>query len=375
MSQYFSGDETTERESLKDTITVRAAYQTPMIRQLPQTSVRNRVEEWSLDEPFQSSESVRDISDPHAQTREEGADYTYRTPFYPVRPKAIAEIAHFGMELSGTDRTVVMAGADSTFDYRAGQLFTKTMNHIDNILMYGQGSPETSGKTAAQERRTMGLIYATAFTGLERVHGTKTSMEDPYGTVVPSTMFSVFQDFNHSNITAQAFYDNLIARALNAGSDFDTTPWMFRCGYTMMSRISRFLIADGGTPINDRNVDAASGGGHDFLNWIRLADGTVVGFRTNRWLDERTSTFSIDNTTQSSPHSPDTEGSVGAKTFSGDQTLVGWEPGSVRIGWLREPAFEHVPTSGDYSRLVCKAEFMLMVDHPLCVIGAGNGLS
>lgn len=374
MAQYFSGDETVERESLKDTITVRAAYQTPMIRQLPQISIQNRVEEWPIDEPFQASEGVRSISDPHAETREEGSDFSYRTPFYPTKMKAVAEIAHFGMEISNTDRTVVSAGMESTFDYRAGQLFTKGMNHVDNILMYGQGSPETSGKTAASERRTMGMIYASAFTGLERVHGTKSSMEDPYGTVLTSNMFSVFQDFDHSNITAQAFYNNIIARALNAGSDFDTTPWMFRCGYTLMAQIARFLIADGGTPINDRNIGSSEGGGHDFLNWIKLPDGTVVGFRTNRWLDERSSTFAINNAAQSSPHTPTTEGSQ-SRTFSGDQTLIGWEPGTVRIGWLREPAFVNVATAGDFTRVAFVAEFSLLVDHPLCVVGAGNGLS
>lgn len=374
MTQYFSGDETTQRESLKDTITVRAAYMTPMIAQLPHITVRNRVEEWSIDEPFQESEGVRSIDDPHAESRAEGSDFTYREPFYPTRMKAVAEIAHFGMEISNTDRTVVAAGMESTFDYRAGQLFTLGMNHIDNVLLYGQGSPEVNGKTPASERRAMGLIYASAASGLERVHGTKTSMEDPYGTVLKASEFSVFQDFDHKNITAQSFYQNLIARALNAGSDFATTRWMFRCGYTLMAQISRFLIADGGIPVNDRNEPASSGGGHDFINWIRLPDGTVVGFRTNRWLDERSSTFGVNNTTQSSPHSPDTEGSQN-RTFSGDQTLIGWEPGTVRIGWLREPAFVNVATAGDYTRVAFVAEFTLLVDHPLCVIGAGNALA
>lgn len=374
MTQYFSGNETTERESLKDTITVRAAFQTPMLRQLPHVTVQNRVEEWSADEPFQASEGVRDIADPHANTRAEGSDYSYRTPFYPVRAKAIAEIAHFGMEISNTDRTVVAAGMESTYDYRAGQLFTKTMNHIDNVLVYGTGSPELSGELgAANFRRTQGIIGSTAWSGTERVHGTATQMRDAYNTLWPSSMFSVFKDMNHSNLTAQAFYNEVIARALHAGADFDTAPWMFRCGYTMMSRIARFLIADGGTPINDRNEPASSGKGYDFLNWIKLPDGTVVGFRTNRWLDERTSTFAVDNTALATGASanPGTQN----RTFAGDQTLIGWEPGSVRIGWLREPAFEKVATSGDYTRVACKAEFMLMVDHPLCVVGAGNCLA
>ena len=371
MTLYMSGSETTERESLKDTITVRAAYMTPMLRQLPQVTIQNRVTQWSADEPFQSSESVRSISNPHGLSRREGADFTYRTPFYPTKFKSIAEIAHFGMEISNTDRTVVAAGMSSTYDYRAGQLFTRLMNHIDNVLMYGQGSPETSG--ASDERRTMGLIHASAWTGLERCHGTKTTIEDPYGVTIPGSMFSVFYDANHSNLNSQMFYNQVIARGLNAGCDLDTTPWMFRCGYTMMAQIARFLISDGGTPVNDRQVPAAEGGGYDYLNWIKLPSGHIVGFRTNRWLDERSSTYSVNNTDYT-PGSPTTEGSIN-KTFSGDQTLIGWEPGTVRIGWLREPAFINVATAGDYTRVAAVAEFALQVDHPLCVMGVGNGLA
>lgn len=371
MTLYLSGSETTERESLKDTITVRAAYMTPMLRQLPQVTVHNRVEEWSADEPFQSSEGVRSISAPHTNSRREGSDFSYRTPFYPTRLKAVAEIAHFGMEISNTDRTVVAAGMSSTYDYRAGQLFTKTMNHIDNVLMYGQGSPTTDGST--DERRTQGLIHNAAWTGLERVHGSKTTIEDPYGVTIPGSMFSVFYDANHQNMNSSLFYNQLIARLLNAGADLDSAPWMFRCGYTAMAQIARFLISDGGTPINDRDVPASEGGGYDFLNWIKLPSGHIVGFRTNRWLDERSSTFSVNNIDYT-PGSPTTEGSIN-KTFSGDQTLIGWEPGTVRIGWLREPAFQAVPTSGDYTRVAVTAEFMLQVDHPLCVGGAGNILA
>lgn len=374
MAQYFSGSETTERESLKDTITVRAAYMTPLLRQLPQVTVKNRVEEWSIDEPFQSSESVRSISAPHATSRLEGADYSYRTPFYPTKMRAIAEIAHFGMEISNTDRTVVAAGMSSTFDYRAGQLFTRAMNHIDNVLMYGQGSPVTDGSSGDQ-RMTQGLIYNSAWSGLERCHGTKTSIEDPTGVTIPGNAFSVFYDAAHTNISSSMFYNQLIARGLEAGADFDSSRWMFHTGYTAMSQIARFLISDGGTPINDRTVGAQEGGGYDFVNWIKLPSGHVVGFRTNRWLSERSSTFTINNAdyTPGTPSGGD-EGTV-SRTFSGDQTIIGWEPGTVRIGWLREPAFDHVATAGDYTRVAVVAEFMLQVDHPLCVIGAGNILA
>lgn len=379
MTLYFSGNETTERESLADTIAVRTPMATPMISRLPSKTISNRVHEWSLDEPFQSSENVRSIGSPHANTRFEGDDYNYRTPFYPTRLKAICEIQHFGMEITDTDRTVVMAGTDNTFDYRAGQLFTKTLNSIDNTLLYGVGSPETSGATgvSTNQRQVQGLVHWAAWTGLERVHGTVTdAMQDPYGTTIPASMWSVFYDFQHTNITGESFYSNIVRRITNAGGDMESAPWQFWCGDLMMARVSKFLLTDGGVPIHERSTDAASGVGYDHLHTVRLPNGYVVSFRTNRWLDDMSNTFTVDPSGAAyTPGSPNPAGTVTSRTFSGDQTMIGFKPGSVKVCWLRAPGFEKVETNGDYSRLVCKSEFTLEVAHPLDVAGCGNALS
>lgn len=379
MTLYFSGNETTERESLADTIAVRTPMATPMISRLPSKTISNRVHEWSLDEPFQSSENVRSIGSPHANTRFEGDDYNYRTPFYPTRLKAICEIQHFGMEITDTDRTVVMAGTDNTFDYRAGQLFTKTLNSIDNTLLYGVGSPETSGATgvSTNQRQVQGLVHWAAWTGLERVHGTNTvDMMDPYGTTIPASMWSVFYDFQHTNITGESFYSNIVRRITNAGGDMESAPWQFWCGDLMMARVSKFLLTDGGVPIHDRSTDAASGVGYDHLHTVRLPNGYMVSFRTNRWLDDMSNTFTVDPSGAAyTPGSPNPAGTVTSRTFSGDQTMIGFKPGSVKVCWLRAPGFEKVETNGDYSRLVCKSEFTLEVAHPLDVAGCGNALS
>lgn len=378
MTQYFSGSETTERESLADTIAVRTPMATPMLSRLPSKTISNRIHEWSLDEPFQSSESVRSISAPHTNTRYEGGDYSFGTPFYPVRVKAICEIQHFGMEMSDTDRTVVMAGTDNVFDYRAGKLVTKTLNSIDNTLFYGQGSPETSGATGgAQQRQCQGALHWAAWTGLERVHGntSATGVTDPYGTLIPPSMWSVFVDLEHTNLTGEIFYNNLVRRITNAGGDMESVPWTAWCGDLLMARISKFMLTDGGVHINERNTDAASGVGYDHLHAIRLPNGYVVSFRTNRWLDDMSNTYTIDNLgsyyTPGTPTEPGTEN----RTFSGDQTLFMFKPGALKVCWLRSPGFEKVETAGDYSRLVCKAEFTLECSHPLDVAGAGNCLS
>lgn len=374
MAVYYSGDETTERESLADTIAVRSPMSVPMLSRLPSKSIQNRVIEWSVDVPFTSSENVRSIGTPHANTRFEGDSYTYRGTSFPLKLKAIAEIQALGIQVSGTDRTVVMAGADNTFDYRAGQLATTVLNNTDNVLMFGQGSPETSGKVGAtNQRQCQGALYWAAYTGLERCHGTKTSVMDPYGTTITSPYFSTFYDFNHTNITGESFFQNVVRRACQAGADMDM-PWEWWAGRLTMARISKFLMTDTGRNINERNVDASAGVGYDYLHTMVLPDGTRATFRTNHWLDDMSNTLSIDNTgaTIYTPGSPDPEGSISARTFSGDQTIWGHRPGSVKVCWLREPGFEAVPVDGDSSKLVCKCEFTLEVAHPLDVAGAGN---
>lgn len=378
MVMYFSGSETTERESLADTIAVRIPMQTPQLMRLPKRSIRNRVEEWTIDKPFTSAMNLRSMSAPHTHTRFEGAPNSYTDATYPTKVKAISEIQSEAIEVSNTDRTVVMAGTDNTFDYRAGQAFIRLMQKVDHILLYGQGSPETAGSTgvSSNQRQAMGWLHLAGWTGLERVHGTKTSMVDPYGTTLSSDEFSVFYDFEHTNLTGEAFYANVLRRITNAGGDLFTLPWMWECGDLLMARVSKFLVLDQGLNVNERNIPASEGGGYDMVNWMVFPNQARAGFRTNRWLDDMTNTFVIDNTgaTYYTPGSPDSEGTE-SRTFSGDQTMLGRKPGALTIGWLREPGFEKVETDSDSSKLVCRAEFTLLWTHPLDVAGCGNALS
>lgn len=380
MALYFSGDETTERESLLDTITVRAPYMTPLIRQLPHTTIPNRIHEYSIDEPFDQNSNARNISAPHSNTKAEGASFSYRDPSHPVRLRTVAEIQHFGMEMSGTDRTVNLAGVDSSWDYRSGQLFTLLLNSIDNTLMYGQGAPATDGQSGSEERKTQGLIYNAAWTGLERLSGsTEDNISDPYGVSIPSNMWSVFYDAKHKNLTQDMFYNQIMTPSLDAGADWDSAPWIFQIGHRGMARVARFLIADGAIPLNERNRSADDGMGTDFLNYFQFPSGQVVGFRTNRWLSESSSTFGVDNSSYSpagyTPTTPTSPGTAGARVFYGDQTMIGYEPGTVSICWLREPGFRRVDVDGDSSKVACVAEFALRALHPLCLAGAGNILS
>ena len=379
MAQYISGSETTQRESLVDTITVRSPAATPLLRALPQTYIPNRVHEWSIDEPFKSTDNVRLPGSPHDNGRYEGAtSFTARTPYYPTRLKAICEINHFAFDISNTDRTVVAAGMDSTFDYRSGQLFAMLLNNIENTLMYGTGSTVTDG-SATNERRMQGLISWAAHTGLERVHGTGTpdNITDPYGTAIPSGFYSTFYDAAGQNLSRSMFYNKMMATAMRAGSDF-SDPWVFHAGYKTMGLISQFLTDPAGQPINQRNIDASAGGGYDYINWLKVPSGEIVGFRTNRNLNLEGSTFTADPSgtgTIFTPGSPVSPGTVTTRTFQADETIIGYEPGAVSICWLRPPHFMNVPVAGDYSQVAAIAEFTLRVKHPLCVAGIGNCLS
>lgn len=375
MTQYVSGSETVRHESLLDQLKVRSAFQTPLLSRLPHETCDHVAPEWGLDEPFTSTDAVRNIGTPHADSRQEGSSFTYETPNYEVRVKTVNEIKHHGMEMSGTDRSARVAGMNSTWDARTGKTVTKHFNSIDNTLMYGVGSPEVDGSGATDTRRTQGLIQSAAWTGLERMHGTKTSMQDVYGSTIPGSMFSVFTNLDHASVTLESFYSKLVTPLLTAGGDLED-PWAFQCGYTVMQRVSRFLIADGGVQLNERNRNADETMGSDYLNTFRLASGHYVTFRTNRWLNESDDTFSVNNTTYPdyTPSSPTSEGTQNV-TFQGDQTIIGYEPGCARVLFYREPGFKNVETDGDFSRMAVVSEFALQVDHPLSVAGLGNVLA
>lgn len=374
MAKFMTGSETTRPEKLLDAIIIRSAFDTPLLSRLPHETTTHIEPNWPMDRPFSSSDSVRNLASPHASTKLEGANYSPRTPSYQVRAKTICEIQHQSFEMTGSDRAAVIAGQTNPWDYQMGRLATMHANGIDNTLMYGLGSPETNG--SVQQRRTQGLISSAAWTGQERMHGSATSMQDVYGTTLPSDMFSVFYNANHDPLTLDSFYTNLITPLAVAGADLDSSPWMFEVGYRLMQRVARFLIADGGIMLNERNTDASSAMGSDYVNVFKLASGQVVSFRVNRWLNDTANTFTIDNRTFPgySPATPTAPGNV-STVYYGDQTLIGHEPGTAKVLWYREPAFENVATAGDYSQVAIKSEFALQVDHPLCVAGIGNGLA
>lgn len=371
---YLSGSETTQRESLLDTITVRSPADTPLLRMLPRFDMPNRVHEWSIDEPFSSADGVRSPGSPHENSRVEAAEYTYRTATYPTRLRCIAEINHFGLEISGSDRPATVAGMDSTYDYRAGQLFATLVNNFENLLHYGQGSPTTTGHAGGgDERRLQGLIYWAAITGLERMSGSSlNAISDPYNISIPSSFWSVFYNANGANLSRTMLSSKVLATLLRAGGRLDNN-WVFLGGYKLMNLIAQFFMDPSGVPVNQRNIDASAGGGYDHISWMKTPTGHIVGFRTDRYLDMEGQTFSINNS-DFTPGAPTSPGSVGAVTFQGDETLIGWEPNTVSVGFYRPPHFEQVATTGDYTRTNAIVEGSLRVKHPLCVAGIGNAI-
>lgn len=373
---FLTGSETVRPERLLDAIIIRSAYDTPLLSRLPHEATPHIITKWPMDAPFSSADGVRNLASPHASTKLEAATYSYRDTSYPTQAKMLCEIQSHGMKMSGSDRAAVIAGQTTPWDYQMGRLATMHANSIDNTLMYGLGSPEVDG--SVQGRRTQGLISSSAWTGQERMHAASpgASMQDVYGTTIPSHMWSVWFNANHDAVTLDSFYSNLITPLAVAGADLDSAHWLFQCGFRVMQRVARFLIADGGIMLNERNSDASSTMGSDYLNTFRLASGHTVSFRTNRWLNDSASTYSVNNTsfTGYSPSTPTTPGTVNT-TYYGDQTIIGHEPGTAKVLFYREPAFENVASNGDFSQVAIKSEFGLKVDHPLCVAGMGNVLS
>ena len=369
---YLSGSETTEREFLLNEIVVRSPAETPFLATLPTFTMDRRYVEWSLDRPYTSTDAVRNIGAPHENSRAEGADFSQRTAHYAVRPRAIAEIQHFSFDISRTDMRAVVAGVSDTFDYRSSQLATTLLNNMETTVVYGQGSPETSGEST-DERRTQGIIFNSAWTGLERTSGSSLdNITDPTGVAIPSDFWSVFYNANRSPLTRRMLYNQVMATSMRAGGRWES-PWIFHCGYKTMGLVADFLMDPAGGQINDRNVSAESGMGYDFIAWMRMPSGHRVGFRTNRYMDVEGSTYTVDPSGGSyTPGAPASPGGQGSVTFQGDQTIIGYEPGSVSIGYVDAPHFVNVPTDGDYARLAVVSEFAVRVKSPLCVAGIGN---
>lgn len=379
MTEYFSGSETTRRESLLDTISIRYPAETPLIRSLPHTKLTHTVTEYSVDRPFSSSDDVRRPDQPHINSRMEGIDWIEDGSDYPVRLKAIAEINHFSGKISNTDREAIVAGMTDVFDYRAHQKFVKLLNNIENVLMYGTGSPVTSGASVGfspggDERRTQGLISWAAYTGVERMHGTATTISDPYNVSISSDYFSVFYNAAGANLSRQMLYNKILATFARAGGHPDGL--LFHVGYKLKNLIADFGVRPDGTDVNTRMIQAGEQGTIDTIDWIKTPQGTI-GFRNNRYLDIEGSTYTIDNTGTSAtftPNSPTNQGTVSI-TAQADETMIGFEPGQVAIGWYRAPQYQMVPTAGDYINYACVAEYALLVRHPLSVCGGCNLLA
>lgn len=371
MVDYLSGSETTERESLLDTLTIRHVAETPLIRSLPHMKIVNRVTEFPIDKPFTASD-VRTPSTPHANTRAESASFTDDTPEYPTKLRAIAEINHFARTISNTDRETILAGVTDTFDYRAHNMFMKLLNNIETVLMYGVGSPETDG-SGTDERMTQGLIHWSAWTGLERLSGsTVNAISDPYNIAIASAYWSVFHNAGGVTLTRQMLYEKILANFARAGGNY-SVPLLFHVGFKLKNICADLGQRADGSNVNDRNVPADALMTYDSIDWIRTPIGTV-GFRTNRYLDMEGSTFTVNNQ-DFTPGAPTSPGTVGSTTFQADATMIGWEPGQVAIGWLRPPQYTGVATTADNTRIAAVAEYALIVRHPLCVLGGGNLLS
>lgn len=380
MTLYFSGSETTRRESLLDTISIRYPAETPLIRSLPHTKLTHTVTEYSIDRPFQASDNVRSPGDPHQNSRMEGVDWIEDGSDYPVRLRAIAEINHFAGKISNTDREAIVAGMTDVFDYRAHQKFVKLLNNIENVLMYGTGSPVTSGASSSvstqsgDERRTQGLISWAAYTGVERMHGTATSVTDPYGVSIPADYYSVFYNAAGANLSRQMLYNKILATYARAGGHPDGL--LFHVGFKLKNLIADFGVRPDGADVNTRMIQASEQGTIDTIDWIRTPQG-IVGFRNNRYLDIEGSTYTIDNTGPSQTYTPNSPANAGTVsiTAQADETMIGFEPGQVAIGWYRAPQYQMVPTAGDYINFACVAEYALMVRHPLAVCGGCNLLA
>jgi len=380
MTTYLSGNEITERESLLATMAVLSVAECPLIRSLPHIGLDSRLTEFTADEPFYDADNVRSPGNPHQNTRLEGAAFVEDTARYPLRLRAIAEINHFGKKISNSDRVAMMAGVTDPYNYRAHQLYVKLLNNVENVTMYGTGSPEVHGG-GDELRKAMGLIFGCAWTGLERVHGSGAtdSIDDPMGVKIPKEFWSTFFDANGTSLSRKMLYEKILANANRAGTHIPGI--LFHVGAKLKVQVADIGITPAGEPVNQRNVDASGLMTYDDIDWIRTPLG-IIGFRTNRYLDIEGSTFAVGG--DAAPPSPSTQirlpmgggftspASYTARTFQADETMIGWMPGYVAMGWYRAPHYQQISHDGDFTRVMACAEYTPIVRHPKGLLGGGN---
>lgn len=366
-------DFTLRREYLLDYITQRFAHQIPLLSLLPREHTPHTVIDYGIDAPFASGDAVRAISNPHGTSRLEGGDFVDDDLGQPTKLRCITEIKHRSHKMTGSAIPAVVAGMQNPWDYNSGKLFTKLLNEIDNSLMYGIGSPEVNGTT--NPRISLGLIGWSAVTGLERMHGVSspTAIQDPYGISVPSAYWSVFYDAENKNLTSDLMNSQILIPAKRNGAVING--WIWQVGYQLMAKVSRFVNPESGVRLIERTMPSTSSEGSDYMMSFRFPTGDIATFMTNRWLDENTLTYSFGSVDPITPSAPTSPGTVAARTFAGNATMIGHEPGRVRTRFYRDPQFRKIETVGDYSRVAALAEYTLQVDHPLCVAGGGNLLA
>lgn len=368
-------DLTLIRERLLDELVIRHAHSIPTISALPKEATTNRLTEWGVHIPFASGNAIRTISAPHATAQLEGADFTDADIPVPTKLRCITEIKHRSMKMTGSAIPAVVAGAENPWDLNSGILFTQLLNDMDNTALYGLGGDETTGTTLG--RRTQGLISCAAVTGLERIHGTGVpdAINDPTNVSIPKAYWSVFYDAEGKNLTSDLMFNQILVPLLRNGAQMGGAGWKWMLGYTLMGRVSRFINPEAFVSIETKNRDASSNQGQDYMTVWRFPTGEVAQFQTNRWLDESGVTYSIGSVDPVTPGTPTSPGTVAARTFQGNATMIGWEPGRARILYYRDPGYRKIETVGDYSRIAALAEFAVQVDHPLCIAGGGNLLA
>jgi hypothetical protein len=366
-------DFTLRRERLLNFITVRFAHMVPLLSILPRGTATHTVTEYGVDAPFAAGDAIRDISDPHATAKLEGATFTDDDLGQPTKLRCITEIKSRSHKMTGSAIPANVAGMNNPWDYNSGKLFTKLLNSLDNTLMYGLGSPEVNGTTNA--RQMLGLIGWAAVTGLERSHGagTEDAITDPYGINIPKAYWSVFYDAEHKNLTSDLMFQQIMVPLLRNGALMDGEKgWVWQVGYELMGRVSRFINPEGFVTLETKNRDADASRGQDYMTTFKFPTGQIATFMTNRWLDVHDLTYEFGSADPVTPGTPTSPGTVAARTFDGNATMIGHEPGRAQLLFYREPGFRPLPSDGDFSRIGALLEATLQVDSPLCVGGGGN---
>lgn len=355
---YHSGNadggyNVTRREQWIPELWYHQPIETPLLAELPRTSVNNTLVQWPLgylDFDFASNTL---LADP------EGESVDPSNQRYRYRASNNTHIIKKSFMVSRTQRMMNEVGVSDEYRQQMWETGVEIKQEFEKNLLW---SRESTGD-ATTARRMNGLIPWTYMCA-------QTTRPQIAADTIPSTFTSTWYEKSpDGNITRDELNDQILLPFFNAGGQLSRSKMLV--GPKLKLVISQFAHSFQGsgptqsaTAVNDRTVAAANRQIYEAVDYFDTDFGLLkVGI--SRYLSGSTSDFTLHDSTYQS-------GTV--KTVTPDDVLLLFDPTYLKLGVLSDFHHQKLAPDGDRTAGYVCGEFTLMVMNPKALVG-GDGLT